>query len=260
MISSSMDNENEMEPGTRRAMFGDAFGSRGDYSRGFFYGGRRRILADGCWPMAKQGPNSPNALEPPEMFMTSRQTRKHRQQANDGLRFKLEFSSVGNQDEAKQVKAALNRKQDGQGKKKSGKSSLIVIDKFTSSNHADWTVHHQAGCTFYVNHATGEATTERPWDVGTSSESITDSLSVLQRQQASSSGTASPAVKFGTSGPSTTGEEGEDLLLGDNEEEGTGAHVYDGAELRSFLSMLDTIGTSSSAASMKSPKSPKAKY
>jgi hypothetical protein len=146
-----MDDESEL--GNKRAMFGDAFGSRGDYSKGFFYGGRRRILVNPPGVKTAAGtlgaPNIPpaNYLEPPEMFMTSRQTRKHRQQANDQFQFKLEFISANTSvEEARKDKAAV-KKQDGGGKKKV-KAAVIVLDKYSSTNPADWTVEHQAG---YVN-------------------------------------------------------------------------------------------------------------
>ena len=64
----------------KRAMFGDAFGSRGDYSRGIFYGGRRKVLASPLKKAAKPKTAASdlglenNALELPEMFMSRSQT------------------------------------------------------------------------------------------------------------------------------------------------------------------------------------------
>lgn len=215
--------DDEGETTHKRAMFGDAFGSRGDYSKGFFYGGRRKIIPDSNTPKG-------NYLQPPEMFMTRRQTKNHRAQANDGLKFKLEFADALIEKKEFAVKAKSNNRQENTGKKKkNGADSIIVLDKYSSTKKEDWITKHQAGCTFYVNNATGEATSEIPWELGNECKCLTDSLDAEQDKQFH--------VKSGKS----SGLDDALFSDGDTIEEGTGAHVYDDTELKSFLSILDSI-------------------
>ena len=106
---------------------------------------------------------------------------------------------------------------------------------------ADWSVHTQAGCKFYVNHATGEATTEVPWEMGDESKNLTDSLSTLQNQQPHSTCDCSSL----SDDTFTTTSQLYDTDMFGEDGEGTGAHVYDGAEVHSFLEMLDEIASTS---------------
>ena len=277
----------------KKAMFGDAFGSRGDYSKGIFYGGRRKVLG------VRESPQKPvNALELPEMFMTSRQTRKHRQQTN-GFQFKLEFN-VSNEGEggAKQTKGAVKKQEEKKGKRT--RAAMIVVDKYSSTNEQDWTPTKQAGCNFYVNHATGEATSEIPWMLDTyddrngnfspsgfSSPYPTRGGSVDAHGQLQKNGSmrgnlppirtpvktiaeqererarklrAEKAAKAKAAAELATihSTDAEDEIENPS---GTGALVYDGDELRSFMQMLDqhcskipAVAATPSSASTKNRK------
>ena len=208
------------EPCNKRAMFGDAFGSRGDYSKGFFYGGRRKVLQEQSPQMS---PKKPNELELPEMFMTRKQTRKHRLQT-EGIQFKLEFNvNPSEESNSKQTKQAVKKQEEKKSKKPA--KSTIVVEHFSSVDPEDWALTEQAGCKFYVNHKTGEATTEIPW-VESPREPVKKSSFFL------------PPIQTECNRPSLTNHA--DVLDSiDCNAEGTGAFVYDGRELQSFLSLLD---------------------
>ena len=101
-------------------MFGDLFGTRGDYSTGVFYAGRRKFIPP-LRPISAKD-SKPNTLKPPDLFMTRQQTRKHikSQIKSDGVsNFKiLAFNSVSAELENKAIKADLIRKQEGQKMKR----------------------------------------------------------------------------------------------------------------------------------------------
>ena len=209
------------ELSNKRAMFGDAFGSRGDYSKGFFYGGRRKVLQD---PSPQVTPKKCNELELPEMFMTRKQTRKHRLQT-EGIQFKLEFNvNTSEESNTKQAKQAVKKQEEKKSKKPL--KSTIVVEHFSSTNPEDWSLKEQAGCKFYVNHKSGEATTEIPW-----AESPRDPVkkNSFFLPPISSSPIRQPINK-----PNTEISDPFECT-----EEGTGAFVYDGNELQSFLALLD---------------------
>jgi len=145
--------------------FGDLFATRSDYSKGVFYRGQKkfltsRLLTDTLLP----DPNY-NALEPPEIFMTRAQTRKHKKISNLGLLKTLDFKVVNNDVDEKAKKAALIRKQEDKIKQKRNKPpSTIILEKYSSYSKKDWKEVLQAGCKFYVNESTGEVTKEAPWN------------------------------------------------------------------------------------------------
>ena len=183
-----------------RPMFGDPFEARGDYSKGFFYKGRRSFLHDNKESVKV------NHLEPPEIFMTKQQKRRiflASRGTELGLK-KFEFTRLKNDSEG----ASGAKKEKIQGKKKK-KKDIQYIEKFSSVKEEDWTIELQAGCKIYVNHNTGEVSDECPWDPENS----------LHATLSPSKSDASP------------GDEGEVL--------GTGSTVYDPKDLNEVLAFLD---------------------
>jgi hypothetical protein len=233
----------------KRAMFGDAFGSRGDYSKGFFYGGRRKVLAA---PLKPPKPTTAgtsevsdiNALELPEMFMSKAQTKKHRN-GTKGIQFKLAFTDTKAEGEGG-FKPSKNfvKKQDD---KKMKMKRMLYLDRYSSTRREDWTESHQAGCTFYTNHATGEATVERPYDLDLPSPSspppgkLLPPLSPSPIKPGASMAASSPGGIVDSESQSicALAAADDDGIEFEVEGEGTGAYVYDGSELTSFLSLLD---------------------
>lgn len=127
------------------ALFGDAFGTRGDYSKGVFYAGRRKF---------ELGPAA-NSLKPPDYFLSREQRQRQiRSLKNSGERVfqKLDFKK----DE--DVK-------DGQPVRK--RNSKIVqkaaAQRARGLEPADWTKEFQAGVHFWRNHVTGEVQASCPW-------------------------------------------------------------------------------------------------
>jgi len=214
----------------KRAMFGDAFGSRGDYSRGIFYGGRRKVLASPLKKAAKPKTAASdlglenNALELPEMFMSRSQTRKHRN-GTKGIQFKLAFTDTKAEGEGggKPSKNAVKKQED----KKMKMKRMLYLDRYSSTRREDWVEVDQAGCHFYTNHTTGEATVEKPYEAADLPPGgLLPPITMSPIKEAQSGTTTRPL-----SGQS----EGDFKVEG----EGTGAYVYDSSELTSFLSILD---------------------
>lgn len=147
--------------------FGDLFATRSDYSKGVFYRGHKKYLTNRNMTNTFVPVPIPNynALEPPELFMTRAQTRKHKKISNLSLLKTLDFKVVNNDVDEKAKKAALIRKQEDKIKQKRNKPpTTIVLEKYSSYSKKDWKEVHQAGCKFYVNKGTGEVTSEAPWD------------------------------------------------------------------------------------------------
>lgn len=231
----SKEERHDIDDQTKRAMFGDAFGSRGDYSKGFFYGGRRKFIKSEA-----EGNVVRNILEPPELFMTRDQMRHHKGSDNNGIKFKLDFNPTSTMDgETKASKAAQIRKQEGQSKKNKSKSTAILVERFSSTRKEDWHVCSQAGCTFYVNSDTGEATSEIPW--------LADGRRDTKGMERTNSAGLRSSASYTLPGHQEESEVSEVQMDGaegmeeDEEGEGTGAPVYDSSELESFLQLLDTI-------------------
>lgn len=144
--------------------FGDLFGTRSDYSKGVFYGGKRRYLTDESNTTFDRPADENNALAPPESFMTKKQTRKQLKKSSLSHFKKLDFNVVQTDADQKAAKAALIRKQEGQKAKRALRPpAMLVLEKYSSYRKKDWTEVKQAGCTFYVNKSTGEVTSEIPW-------------------------------------------------------------------------------------------------
>jgi hypothetical protein len=131
-----------------RVMFGDPFGNRGDYSKGFFYRGRRRYLHE----------DNRDIMMPPPGFMTRRQARNNLKLKNHEVHLvQMEFNKkVGDTDESIVTKAMEKKKQDVKQKK-----AIMVIRKVPTIP-SDWIEKNEAGCRFWVHIHTGMATSENP--------------------------------------------------------------------------------------------------
>jgi hypothetical protein len=142
------DGDYDMSP-----MFGDPFGNRGDYSKGIFYGGRRRFL---------HPKRDDNHLQPPEIFMTKGQKKRMvlGEKGKDTIMLR-KFDFVDKQEGSSQ---AQGKKEKGTGKKGRKKKDITFIEKYSSTNKRDWVEEVQAGCLLYVNKSTGEVSDECPWD------------------------------------------------------------------------------------------------
>ena len=141
------------------ALFGDAFGTRGDYSKGIFYAGRRKYLGD---PEELEQ----NPLRPPLYFMSRTQRAKNSMRSN-GIRLfqKLDFKK--DEDPARNVKADIaqaNRLTRARSIKQ-GRRSSITLKRFHGTNANDWRREFQAGCYFWVNRVTGEISADCPVEV-----------------------------------------------------------------------------------------------
>ena len=138
------------------ALFGDAFGTRGDYSKGIFYSGRRKYLGDPVEP-------EQNPLRPPLYFMTRNQRMKNSLRSN-GVRLfqKLDFKK--DEDAGKSAKSDVAHLTRAKSIKQSRRSS-VTLRKFQGMNAGDWRREFQAGCYFWVNKVTGEISAECPLEV-----------------------------------------------------------------------------------------------
>ena len=187
----------------RPVLFGDHFGTKAEYTRGIFYGGRWRYLHN----------ESLHALQAPEEFMTRRQKRDAIRLRKQGIQQmqKLDFAKKNEGDEIFGTKAAQARKLEGQGKK--SRKEKIIIQKFSSTNKNDWSYESQAGCKFWINHFTGEVSTECPWNP---TESIAD-------------------------------DENNETVYGT----GAGSLEFNSSEVGDFLAMLDEMDSKSEKRSAK---------
>ena len=138
-------------------IFGDALGNNGDYSRGIFYGGRRKYLSQ-----KNAGPGG--VLGPPVDFMTRRQKRNHVKIEREGIVLKvsqLDFKKQGPELDETPSRIFV------QNKNKAAEVKTIVIEKYKSVDPEDWLVEQQAGCTYYVHKYSGEFSSVKPWeDIG----------------------------------------------------------------------------------------------
>lgn len=142
-------------------MFGDVFGLRGDYSRGFFYQGRRQFLID--------SPEDPCSLEPPTEFKNKRQMRKVAIQHHNEVNFCINFKkNTEEKSDNNQVVKASNRKQEI--RRSRNKPRLIEVDMYSSTNPNDWEESVQAGCKMWINKKTGEVSSRCPYDLDSIAE------------------------------------------------------------------------------------------
>ena len=198
------DEGNHLEYAHVRPMFGDPFENRGDYSKGFFYKGRRCYL---------HSEKEANHLAPPEIFMNKQQKKR------------LVLANTKPTQELKQMgfkvdvnKERNNEKKLEKEKSKKSKKKIVYIQKFSSTNPEDWEEIVQAGVKLYVNKATGEVFDECPWDPENG------------LQSPGSTGEFSPSK---TMNSTQSLEEDESKLLG------TGSLVYESTELEEVLAYLD---------------------
>jgi len=231
-VESFASNTESLQP-----MFGDPFGNRGDYSKGFFYAGRRRFLHESQKAAPQEGvltikhgktaKKPTNQLAPPEIFMTRVQKKRFvAGLANKVDIKKMEFSFNSNDYKEGNGKPIGFNKKETSSKKKNKAKPITYIEKFSSTDPSDWIEDVQAGCRIFTNRATGEVTPECPWDPANSliaSPSSTISMSPDKTKT------------FGDSGFTFTegGEEGEE------EYEGTGALVYNPSEIEDLLAFFD---------------------
>jgi hypothetical protein len=189
-----------------RVMFGDPFGNRGDYSKGFFYGGRRRYL---------HKDRSINIMQPPDDFMTHTQRRHNLKIQNEGIHLvqKLEFNRKPQENEESLLTKALEK-----SKKDVMKNKGIVVIKKVPTFPSDWEEKHEAGCTFWVHKSTGVSVAECP------QPELYESRSRAQ---------------------STDNTNSLFLTNGAIEHTGTGSIVYESSEYENFIDTLDSMMKSS---------------
>ena len=160
MSSSSSSNQGGRVSGMviQPALFGDAFGTRGDYSKGIFYAGRRKYLSS---PEPTTSSSSLNPLKPPDYFLSREQVR-HQNLKSNGVRLfqKLDFKK--DEDAASK---SLTRQQEQFVRAKSLRSrrqTSIVLRKYNGIEASDWKQEFQAGVHFWVNRVTGEVSSDFP--------------------------------------------------------------------------------------------------
>ena len=152
--------DTDEQEGSTRVMFGDPFGIRGDYSKGIFYGGRRRYLhpIQSSSEAAQAGapPTRVNIMEPPKDFMTLKQKRNNVRLRKKGIRLvqRLEFKKSAEADDSTK---ALNSK-----KAEAIKSHIVITS--TASSKSDWDKVFQAGVTFWVHKETGVTSMSCPYE------------------------------------------------------------------------------------------------
>lgn len=131
-------------------LFGDLFGSRGEYNTGVFYSGRNRYLHNS---------SDANVLLAPSELTTRRQARTQKLLQQQGVlqMQKMEFSSKKNDETSNNAK---NKKLETFTRK----NMRIVIEKYSSLDKADWIEQNQAGCKFWKNIKSGEVSYECPWN------------------------------------------------------------------------------------------------
>lgn len=181
-------------------LFGDHFGSRAYYFQGVSYAGRLKYL---------HSDRKENPLLPPLDLRTKSQMRTVLKLRSQGVQQmqKLDFAKKNETVEEIANKAAKNHAVQA---KRNRKKSILVVEKYTSTDKKDWTEESMAGCKFWVNRNSGEVSTECPWeDVG--DEHVGEA----------------PSLEYS---PSDEKDEGE----------GEDTPWYDSTEVENFLGMLDS--------------------
>lgn len=183
-------------------LFGDLFGSRGEYNTGVFYSGRNRYLHNS---------SDANVLLAPSELTTRRQARTQRLLQQQGVlqMQKMEFISKKNPDET-QINGK-NKKLETVTKKK----MRVVVQKFSSYDKADWIEQNQAGCKFWKNIKSGEVSYECPWE---------------EEDQEIKRGEGASATK-------ASGEHPEDEFEVDKAR----ALLYDGDAMEELMALLDQV-------------------
>ena len=144
--------------------------------------------------------DSDNALRPPQLFMTRQQSLR-----NAMLSKSDKLQSLSNMAYFRDEAAANNQAQSNKRKiliKRKIVPTEITFTTFSSTDPADWEEEFIAGCHMWTNHGTGEVSEVCPWG--------------------------------------EDGKESARKLAEEEDDEGTGAPVYDGTELGELFDMLDT--------------------
>ena len=208
-------------------LFGDPFASKTDYSKGTFYEARRRFLTG---PVTS---GVANPLEPPNDFKTKMQVRTSNHlnrstfQRLDYVRKKDELFDGG------LMSKAQTRKQEGIRKLRKKQGAVIIVDNFSSIRREDWTEEFQAGCRMWINHSTGEVIAECPFP---QSDNIDVDGANNNNNNSSSSNSTFSSQSF---------TQQRKAFIEDSKIEGTGAPVYDSAELLDLFRILDSPSKSS---------------
>jgi hypothetical protein len=187
-------------------MFGDPFGNRGDYSKGIFYSGRRRFL---------HGQRDENHLQPPEIFMTKEQKKRHTQGSEGGGLNLKRFDFVDKAEVAGE-KIKSSKKDIRKAAKSKKKNNITFIEKYSTTERENWVETMQAGCKLYINHATGEVSDECPWDEASNKLLVPGSPESLRPMH-----------------------DRYEPIIEEDEPTGTGNVVYEGGELDEVLRMMD---------------------
>jgi hypothetical protein len=186
------------------SIFHDVLGKNGDYTRGMFYGGRRKYL----------GHDSPHesVLKPPSEFMTIKQKRNsvklRRDRPKCTMLQKLEFKKPVSETEEQMH---LIRQSSLANIMK--RQQYVTIQRFASLNPSEWTEVKQAGCVYYV-HTSGEISDVKPWSTMSRPQSDDDALSVADEMY----------------------DDASEIL--DDESCGTGSLAYSGEEMKELLEFL----------------------
>lgn len=147
------------------ALFGDAFGTRGDYSKGVFYAGRRRYLgaaSNASDFSAAENRCAMNPLKPPDYFLSRAQRQKQSLKSNGVRMFqRLDFKR---DEDAKQTKPDAASKTHVLKPKKTFRRPSLLINSGKELSKLEWKQEFQAGVLFWVNHDTGEVLERSPWD------------------------------------------------------------------------------------------------
>lgn len=198
----------------RRPLFGDTFAMRTDYTSGTFYRGRMQYLQ-----------NSPedNALEPPPIFKTKRQAKNALKEKQIIIQ-KLSFPKKDAEGESVQVKSISKKVADGnkkqvQKKQNQQQQAVVYLPAKHDIRREDWEEIHQAGCRMWINHITGEAVHECPWERESSPNKLSLGSEHRNTENANDSRSDADSDNFN----------------------GTGSLVYDHDELNNLLEYFDKI-------------------
>ncbi|KAJ1436616.1 hypothetical protein B484DRAFT_445576 [Ochromonadaceae sp. CCMP2298] len=231
-------------------MFGDIFGQRVDPSLGVLYQARRRFLV----------PKGENALEPPHLFKTRKQSRRSHKYGQDKPS-PIKILSLAEAQTALNVAQLVNNTKKSflaiskTNKMKPKTLKPLIIQHYSSVRRVDWVEVSQAGCRMYVNKSTGEVSVECPWKVtpdahgrisdaeGRKGPGLLMVSALLRGNLLPPIGGFSPMDSPQTPTPSTKttpprSPEDKDWIPEYPDELGTGSLVYD-SELDALLFMLD---------------------
>lgn len=225
---------------TARAMFGDVFGQRADYSKGIVYGSRRKYLTI-------------NPVRPPDHVLNKEQARKdiHHKTLDE---FKQKMNTM-------YLKTNLNPEEEGgstHAAAKPIKSSIsariktlpppremIVIEKYSTTDKRKWIETLEAGVKIYTNKETGEVFEECPWQVAALAQAH-DHKSNSANAFMNGRGLARPASRAKKAAAMNVLEQVPVNTHEDPKELGTGCLIYDGFELEELFKALDQAKASKS--------------